>query len=88
MFAGAFETRTGFGFDVHRFCEGSEVTLCGVTVPHDQGLLGHSDADVGLHALTDALLGTIGLGDIGAHFPPSEPLARAPSEVFCDTRRR
>jgi 2-C-methyl-D-erythritol 4-phosphate cytidylyltransferase/2-C-methyl-D-erythritol 2,4-cyclodiphosphate synthase len=83
LLAGAFETRTGFGFDVHRFCEGSEVMLCGVAVPHDQGLLGHSDADVGLHALTDALLGTIGAGDIGTHFPPSDPRWRgAPSEVF------
>jgi 2-C-methyl-D-erythritol 4-phosphate cytidylyltransferase / 2-C-methyl-D-erythritol 2,4-cyclodiphosphate synthase len=83
LLAGAFETRTGFGFDVHRFCEGSEIMLCGVAVPHDQRLLGHSDADVGLHALTDALLGTIGAGDIGTHFPPSDPRWRgAPSDVF------
>ena len=83
LLAGASETRTGFGFDVHRFCEGNQVMLCGVAVPHDQGLLGHSDADVGLHALTDALLGAIGAGDIGSHFPPSDPRWRgAPSEVF------
>ncbi|NVJ93515.1 MAG: bifunctional 2-C-methyl-D-erythritol 4-phosphate cytidylyltransferase/2-C-methyl-D-erythritol 2,4-cyclodiphosphate synthase [Methylocystaceae bacterium] len=66
------EFRTGTGFDVHRFCEGQAVTLCGVEVPHSQGLAGHSDADVALHALTDALLGAIGAGDIGSHFPPSE----------------
>ena len=83
LLAGASETRTGFGFDVHRFCEGSQVMLCGVAVPHDRGLLGHSDADVGLHALTDALLGAIGAGDIGSHFPPSDPRWRgAPSAVF------
>ena len=55
---GRSETRTASGFDVHRFCAGDHVMLCGIAVPHDQGLLGHSDADVGLHALTDALLGT------------------------------
>jgi 2-C-methyl-D-erythritol 4-phosphate cytidylyltransferase / 2-C-methyl-D-erythritol 2,4-cyclodiphosphate synthase len=83
LLAGASETRTGFGFDVHRFCEGSQVMLCGVPVPHDRALFGHSDADVGLHALTDALLGAIGAGDIGSHFPPSDPRWRgAPSEVF------
>jgi 2-C-methyl-D-erythritol 4-phosphate cytidylyltransferase/2-C-methyl-D-erythritol 2,4-cyclodiphosphate synthase len=67
------ETRTAQGFDVHAFGPGASVWLCGVEVPHDRGLLGHSDADVGLHALTDALLGTIGDGDIGQHFPPSDP---------------
>lgn len=66
------DIRTATGFDVHKFCEGSFVTLCGVQVPHDKGLAGHSDADVGLHALTDALLGAIGSGDIGLHFPPSD----------------
>lgn len=77
------ETRTASGFDVHRFCDGDGVMLCGISVPHDHGLLGHSDADVGLHALTDALLGTIGAGDIGSHFPPSEARWRgAPSDVF------
>ena len=83
LLAGACETRTGFGFDVHRFCQGSQVMLCGVAVPHDRGLLGHSDADVGLHALTDALLGAIGAGDIGTHFPPGDPRWRgAPSALF------
>jgi len=66
------EIRTAQGFDVHRFDAGAFVTLCGVEVEHTQGLAGHSDADVALHALTDALLGTIGAGDIGQHFPPSE----------------
>jgi len=69
----ARETRTGFGYDVHRFCAGDQVTLCGVSIPHDQALDGHSDADVALHALTDALLGTIGEGDIGTFFPPTDP---------------
>ena len=67
------ETRIGQGFDVHAFGPGNSVWLCGVEIPHDHGLVGHSDADVGLHALTDALLGTIGDGDIGEHFPPSDP---------------
>ena len=66
------ETRIGSGFDVHRFGPGDGVVLCGVRVPHDQSLVGHSDADAGLHALTDALLGAIGAGDIGQHFPPSD----------------
>jgi 2-C-methyl-D-erythritol 4-phosphate cytidylyltransferase/2-C-methyl-D-erythritol 2,4-cyclodiphosphate synthase len=65
--------RTGSGFDVHRFCAGDHVWLCGVRVPHDHGLEGHSDADVGLHALTDAILGAAALGDIGQHFPPTDP---------------
>ena len=73
LMAEAGETRTGTGFDVHAFGEGDAVTLCGVSVPHDRGLAGHSDADVGLHALVDALLGAIGEGDIGEHFPPSDP---------------
>ena len=64
--------RAATGFDVHKFTDGNFVTLCGVQVPHDFGLEGHSDADVGLHALTDALLGAIGSGDIGLHFPPSD----------------
>jgi len=67
------ETRVGTGFDVHRFGPGDHVWLCGLRLPHERGLLGHSDADVGLHALTDALLGAIGAGDIGQHFPPSDP---------------
>jgi len=67
------ETRVGTGFDVHRLGPGDHVWLCGLRLPHDRGLIGHSDADVGLHALTDALLGAIGAGDIGQHFPPSDP---------------
>lgn len=83
LLAAGRETRTASGFDVHRFGAGDHVMLCGIAVPHDYGLLGHSDADVGLHALTDALLGTIGAGDIGSHFPPSEPCWRgAPSDLF------
>lgn len=69
----AHEIRHGTGFDVHAFEPGDHVTLCGVRVPHDAALKGHSDADVGLHALTDAVLGAIGAGDIGDHFPPSDP---------------
>ncbi|MGE4220024.1 MAG: bifunctional 2-C-methyl-D-erythritol 4-phosphate cytidylyltransferase/2-C-methyl-D-erythritol 2,4-cyclodiphosphate synthase [Alphaproteobacteria bacterium] len=66
-------TRIGSGFDVHRFVPGDHIMLCGIKVPHSQGLGGHSDADVGLHALTDALLGAVAAGDIGHHFPPSDP---------------
>lgn len=77
--------RTGSGFDVHRFCAGDRVWLCGIEVPHDQGLEGHSDADVGLHALTDAILGAAALGDIGQHFPPSDPKWKgAPSHLFLE----
>lgn len=76
-------TRVGSGFDVHRFCSGDHVMLCGVRIPHDFGLEGHSDADAGLHALTDAILGAIGEGDIGVHFPPTDPQWRAaPSDIF------
>ena len=66
-------SRSATGFDVHRFEAGQELWLGGVLIPHDRGLSGHSDADVALHAITDALLGTIGAGDIGMHFPPSDP---------------
>lgn len=66
-------SRSATGFDVHRFAEGEELWLGGVRIPHSQGLSGHSDADVALHAITDALLGTIAAGDIGMHFPPSDP---------------
>ncbi len=77
------ESRTGQGFDVHAFTAGDHVTLCGVDIPHAQSLAGHSDADVGLHALTDALLGALADGDIGAHFPPSDPQwAGAASDQF------
>ncbi|MES1197620.1 MAG: 2-C-methyl-D-erythritol 2,4-cyclodiphosphate synthase, partial [Pseudomonadota bacterium] len=76
-------TRVGTGFDAHRFGDGDHVTLCGVRIDHHRGLLGHSDADAGWHALVDALLGAIGDGDIGQHFPPSDPQwAGANSEVF------
>ena len=71
--AGEMETRTASGFDVHRLETGEELWLGGVRIPHTKGLSGHSDADVALHALTDALLGTIAAGDIGTHFPPSDP---------------
>ena len=67
------DVRNGTGFDVHRFAPGDGVWLCGVCVPHTHKLDGHSDADVGLHALTDAILGALGDGDIGQHFPPSDP---------------
>ncbi|TCU13113.1 bifunctional 2-C-methyl-D-erythritol 4-phosphate cytidylyltransferase/2-C-methyl-D-erythritol 2,4-cyclodiphosphate synthase [Rhizobium sullae] len=67
------DVRTGNGYDVHQLEAGDGVTLCGVFIPHDQRLRGHSDADVALHALTDALLATCGAGDIGDHFPPSDP---------------
>ncbi len=65
--------RTGFGYDVHRLAAGEELWLGGIRIEHDRGLVGHSDADVALHAITDALLGTMALGDIGEHFPPSDP---------------
>jgi len=79
------ESRVGFGYDVHRFVAGDHVWLCGVRVPHDHGLEGHSDADAGLHALTDAILGAIGEGDIGEHFPPTDERWRgAPSWKFLD----
>ncbi len=77
------DVRHGTGFDVHRFGNGDHVWLCGVSIPHSHALEGHSDADVGLHALTDALLGTIADGDIGQHFPPSDMRWKgARSEIF------
>lgn len=77
------EPRNGTGFDVHRFAAGDHVWLCGVKIAHTHRLEGHSDADVGLHALTDAILGAIGDGDIGQHFPPSDPQWRgAASRIF------
>jgi 2-C-methyl-D-erythritol 4-phosphate cytidylyltransferase/2-C-methyl-D-erythritol 2,4-cyclodiphosphate synthase len=79
------DVRTGNGYDVHQLVPGDGVTLCGVFIPHDQTLSGHSDADVALHALTDALLATCGAGDIGDHFPPSDMQWRgAPSRIFLD----
>ena len=77
--------RVGTGFDVHRLVRGAELWLCGVRVPHDMGLAGHSDADVALHAVVDALLGAVGAGDIGVHFPPSDPQWKgAPSSRFVE----
>lgn len=73
----------GFGFDAHRFGSGDHVTLCGLRIAHDKGLVGHSDADAAWHALTDAILGALADGDIGDHFPPTDPRWRgADSEVF------
>jgi len=67
------EIRIGHGYDVHAFTEGDHITLGGVRIPHDRGVLAHSDGDVLLHAICDALLGAAGLGDIGMHFPDSDP---------------
>ncbi|MAZ15333.1 bifunctional 2-C-methyl-D-erythritol 4-phosphate cytidylyltransferase/2-C-methyl-D-erythritol 2,4-cyclodiphosphate synthase [Oricola sp.] len=67
------DVRVGHGYDTHQMVAGDRIILCGVEIPHDRRLSGHSDADVGFHALTDALLATIGAGDIGSHFPPSDP---------------
>ncbi|KGM88728.1 2-C-methyl-D-erythritol 4-phosphate cytidylyltransferase [Roseovarius mucosus DSM 17069] len=77
------DIRVGSGFDVHRFGPGDHCMLCGVAVPHDRGLQGHSDADVGLHALADAIYGGLAQGDIGRHFPPSDPQWKgAKSHIF------
>jgi 2-C-methyl-D-erythritol 4-phosphate cytidylyltransferase/2-C-methyl-D-erythritol 2,4-cyclodiphosphate synthase len=85
----AWEPRTGSGFDVHAFCPGDHLWLGGVRIAHDRGLLGHSDADAPLHALTDALLGAIGDGDIGQHFPPSDPAWKgAASRLFVEDAAR
>jgi len=73
------DTRTGSGFDVHAFAPGDHVMLGGVKIPHERGVTGHSDADVALHALTDAVLGALAEGDIGEHFPPSDPQWRGAS---------
>lgn len=79
------DVRTGNGYDVHAFGPGDHVTLCGIAVPYEKTLSGHSDADVGLHALTDALLATCGAGDIGTHFPPSDPQWKgAASRLFVE----
>ena len=79
------DVRTGNGYDVHCFADGDHVTLCGVAIPHWKRLSGHSDADVGLHALTDALLATCGAGDIGTHFPPSDMKWKgAASRIFVE----
>ena len=77
------DVRLGNGFDVHAFTEGNEVTLCGIKIPFSKKLIGHSDADVGLHAITDAIYGAIAAGDIGAHFPPNDPAWKdASSDIF------
>jgi 2-C-methyl-D-erythritol 4-phosphate cytidylyltransferase/2-C-methyl-D-erythritol 2,4-cyclodiphosphate synthase len=82
---GSGDVRSASGYDVHRFTDGDHIMLCGIKVAHDHGLEGHSDADVGLHAITDALLGCIGEGDIGQHFPPTDERWRgAPSWKFLD----
>ena len=79
----SMDIRVGNGFDVHAFGPGDHVWLCGVQVPHDRGLVGHSDADVGMHALTDAIYGALAEGDIGQHFPPSDPQWKgAESHIF------
>lgn len=79
----AMDIRLGNGFDVHAFTEGDHVWLCGVKIAHDKALLGHSDADVGMHALTDAIYGALAQGDIGRHFPPSDPQWKgAESHIF------
>jgi 2-C-methyl-D-erythritol 4-phosphate cytidylyltransferase / 2-C-methyl-D-erythritol 2,4-cyclodiphosphate synthase len=85
----AGDIRTGQGYDVHAFAPGDGVWLGGIKIPHDRTLAGHSDADVALHAITDALLGAIADGDIGAHFPPSDPQWRgAPSRIFLEDAAR
>ncbi|MEO7828136.1 MAG: bifunctional 2-C-methyl-D-erythritol 4-phosphate cytidylyltransferase/2-C-methyl-D-erythritol 2,4-cyclodiphosphate synthase [Allosphingosinicella sp.] len=86
--AATMTSRTGMGFDVHAFANGEELWLGGLLIPHERGLKGHSDADVLLHAITDALLGAIGAGDIGDHFPPSDPQWRgAASARFVEHAR-
>ena len=75
--------RTGLGFDLHRLVEGRRLVLCGLEIPFEKGLLGHSDADVALHALTDAILGAAGLPDLGSLFPDTDPRFKdAPSSLF------
>ncbi len=77
------DIRCGSGFDVHAFCPGDHVILCGIRIPHEAALLGHSDADVAMHALSDAIYGALAEGDIGRHFPPSEPAWKgAESHIF------
>ncbi len=77
------DIRLGNGFDVHAFGPGGHVTLCGVDIPHSHGLVGHSDADVAMHTVTDAIYGALAAGDIGQHFPPSDPQWKgAASDIF------
>ena len=85
LMRGDMDIRCGNGYDVHRFGPGDHVWLCGVKVPHGRGLQGHSDADVGMHAVTDAIYGALGMGDIGQHFPPSDPQWKgAASHIFIE----
>lgn len=85
---GGLLSRTGFGFDVHAFAEGEHLWLGGIRIAHGRGLAGHSDADVALHALTDALLGALCAGDIGDHFPPGDPRWKgAVSALFVEHAR-
>lgn len=85
LMSNAPQIRVGQGFDVHRLVAGEELWLCGIQIPHNKGLSGHSDADVALHCVVDALLGAIGDGDIGSHFPPSDPQWKgAPSPLFVE----
>lgn len=77
------DIRLGNGFDVHAFAEGGSIILCGVEIPYERSLSGHSDADVGMHAITDAIYGALASGDIGQHFPPSDPQWKgAASHIF------
>lgn len=77
------DIRLGNGFDVHAFCPGDHVMLCGVSLPFEKGLKGHSDADVAMHTVTDAIYGALAQGDIGQHFPPSDPQWKgAESHIF------
>ncbi|MEM1074511.1 MAG: 2-C-methyl-D-erythritol 2,4-cyclodiphosphate synthase [Pseudomonadota bacterium] len=83
------DIRLGNGFDVHAFGTGDHVTLCGVSIPHTHGLVGHSDADVAMHTVTDAIYGALAEGDIGQHFPPSDPKWKgAASSVFLEHAMR
>lgn len=80
--------RTGTGYDVHRLTEGRQLVLCGVTIPYEKGLLGHSDADVALHALTDAMLGACAMGDIGKLFPDTDPAYKGISSMYLTEKAR
>jgi len=83
LLGNTMDIRVGNGFDVHKLGAGDHVTLCGIKIPFDRGLIGHSDADVGMHAITDAIFGAISEGDIGQWFPPSDPLWKgAASDIF------
>jgi len=73
--------RTGIGYDSHRFLRGRKLMLGGIEIPHEAGLAGHSDADVLVHAIIDAILGAVGLGDIGAHFPDTDPAYKGASSM-------